>query len=155
MGSYNTDWDASAGTRRWVDTNVFGRNQPKEAGGGLGEQYAALTRQMWSDYVTQFVPFENRLIDLATNTAAPGEAMAEASGLVDKSFTAQRGATDRRLRGLGLTLDADEQKAADRSYGMAKSLADVTAQNVAREQTVARQQGVIGNPAPTAGSIKS
>ncbi len=60
-------------------------------------------------------------------------------------------ATQERLRGLGLTLSADEQHAMDRSTGLSRSLADVGAQNTARDQTLARQQSILGNPAPTIG----
>ena len=74
--------------------------------------------------------------------------MSEASTAVDQQFTAQQGATQRRLKGMGLSLDADEQKAADRSYGLSKSLADVTAQNLAGQRTRERQQSILGNPAP-------
>ena len=44
------------------------------------DTYAALTRQQWADYVANFVPIENTLIKYATDTALPGQAMAQASG---------------------------------------------------------------------------
>lgn len=116
-----------------------------------GDSYAALTRDMWNSYVQNFLPYEDKLIEYAQSPTVVSDAMNEASGLVEQSFAQQQGATQRRLKGLGLTLDADEQKAVDRSYGMAKSLADVTAQNVAGQQTRERQQSVIGNPAPMPG----
>jgi hypothetical protein len=116
-----------------------------------GDTYAALTRDMWNSYVQNFMPYENKLIEYAQSPTVVSDAMSEASGLVEQSFAQQQGATQRRLKGLGLTLDADEQKAVDRSYGMAKSLADVTAQNVAGQQTRERQQSVLGHPAPMPG----
>lgn len=123
--------------------------------GGIsaGDAYANLSRETWSTYVNSFMPYENKLIRFATDENAPGEAMQRASELVGQSFEQQQGATQRQLRGLGLTLDEDEQRSVDRSYGLAKSLADVTAQNNARDQTVARQQSVLGNPAPTLPNI--
>lgn len=120
----------------------FGSNTP------AGDSYAQLTRQAWETYVQNFMPYENKLIRFATNRNAPAEAMQRASEIVGQSFEQQTGARDRQLRGLGLTLDQDEQRSVDRSYGMARSLADVTAQNNARDTTVARQQAVLGNPAP-------
>lgn len=114
-----------------------------------GDAYAALTRELWDTYVGDFMPYENKLISFATDRDAPAKAMARASELVGQSFDGQREATDRRLQGLGLTLDADEQQAADRSWGLSKSLADVTAQNNARDVTIQRQQSVLGNPVPT------
>lgn len=113
-----------------------------------GRSYEALTRSMWDSYVANFMPYENKLIEYATDPAVVTNAMAEASEMVGNSFDAQQQATQRRLKGLGLSLDADEQKAADRSYGLAKSLADVTAQNVAGQRTRERQQSILGNPAP-------
>lgn len=113
-----------------------------------GQTYERLTRDMWNSYVTNFVPYENKLIEYATSPTVVADAMSEASGLVNQSFEAQQGATQRRLKGMGLTLDADEQKAVDRSYGLAKSLADVTAQNVVGQQTRDRQSSILGNPVP-------
>jgi hypothetical protein len=114
-----------------------------------GDAYAALTRDMWSQYVSDFVPYENKLISFAQDQNAPADAMSRASGLVNQSFDQQQGATQRRLQGLGLTLNPDEQAAQTRSYGLARSLADVTAQNNARDLTIQRQQNVLGNPVPT------
>lgn len=113
-----------------------------------GRSYEALTRSMWDSYVANYVPYENKLIEYATDPTVVSDAMAEASTAVTNSFDAQQQATGRRLKGLGLSLDADEQKAMDRSYGLAKSLADVTAQNVAGQRTRERQQSILGNPAP-------
>ena len=112
------------------------------------QNYAALTRDLWAQWTTNFLPYENKLIEYASDPGVVDEAQAAASENVGMAFDAQKGATQRRLRGLGLTLDADEQEAADRGYGLARSLADVTAQNVAGARTRARQQGVLGNPVP-------
>lgn len=116
--------------------------------GYAGASYEAMTRLMWDQYVSNFIPYENKLIEYATDPTVVSNAMAEASTAVDQQFAAQQGATQRRLKGLGLSLDADEQKAADRGYGLAKSLADVTAQNLAGQRTRERQQSILGNPAP-------
>jgi hypothetical protein len=113
-----------------------------------GQNYAALTRDLWAQWTTNFLPFENDLIEYASDPGVVDRAQAAASANVQQAFDAQAGATQRRLKGLGLTLDADEQRAADRSTGLARSLADVTAQNVAGAQTRSRQQGVLGNPVP-------
>ena len=114
-----------------------------------GQNYYALTRDLWAQWITNFMPYENKLIEYASDPATVSESQAAASENVGMAFDAQRAATGRRLRGLGLTLDEDEQQAADRGYGIARSLADVTAQNVAGARARARQQGVLGNPMPT------
>lgn len=123
-------------------------------GGGGGpsttaaDTYAKLTRDQWSTYLNTFVPYENRLIDYATNPNTVTNAVTEARGDVAGAFDAQQGATQRRLSGLGLTLDADEQRAATRSTGLARSLADVQAANMTRDTVMQRQASILGNPSP-------
>lgn len=112
------------------------------------QNYAALTRDLWAQWTSNFLPYEQKLTEYATDPTVVDKAQAAASQDVQQSFDAQQAATGRRLKGLGLTLDADEQRAADRSYGLARSLADVNAQNVAGAQTRSRQQNVLGNPVP-------
>lgn len=124
----------------------------KRGGGGgtpVGDAYERLTRQMWDTYVTNFMPYENKLIDYATSATVATDAMATASDFIDQSFDTQQASSQRRLKGLGLKLSADEQAASDKSFGLAKSLADVGAQNMVRDQTVARQRAILGNPVPT------
>lgn len=144
--------DPTGGIRTGVDAT---RRTAGLLGGGraagstyAADTFAALTRDQWATYVSTIVPLENQLIDYATDIARPDQAMADASTRVSAAFDAQQGAADRRLRGLGVTLDADEQAAQRKSYGLARSLADVGAQNLARDLTVRRQQSVLGNPAP-------
>lgn len=112
------------------------------------DTFAALTREQWNSYITNFVPYENKLIEYATDPAVVSNSMKEASSDVNSAFDNQAGATQRRLTGLGLTLDASEQQAMTRSTGLARSLADVNAQNTSRDATIARQQSIIGNPMP-------
>jgi len=112
------------------------------------DTFAAITRQQWADYVSTFVPIENQLIKYATDPTVVSSAMSEASGNVNAAFDAQQASTQRRLQGMGVTLDADEQAAQTKATGLARSLADVGAQNTARDLTVQRQQGILGNPAP-------
>ena len=125
----------------------------KGSGTPVGDAYAALTRDQWYTYMNTFVPIENKLIEYATDPTVVSNAMASASQDVTGSFAAQQASTARRLQGLGVTLNADEQQASDRSMGLAKSLADVGAQNVARDVTRQRQASILGNPAPESVSI--
>lgn len=144
---YRTDIDLAASTRRWVDTNWLGKNKAP-ASTVASDTYAALTREQWANYVSTFVPIENQLIEYATDPNKPLENMAEASRDVNAAYTAQQGATQRRLRGLGVSLTEDEQMAQERSFGLSKSLADVNAQNIAGAVTRDRQAAILGNPAP-------
>lgn len=112
------------------------------------DTYAAMTRDMWNVWVKEFMPYEDKLYQFATDSGAADRAMADASANVNQAFDAQQGATDRRLRGLGLELTPEEAKASQRSMGIARSLADVSAQNLAGQRTRERQRAVIGSPSP-------
>lgn len=126
---------------------------PMSLGSGMSasDTFANLTRSQWANYITQWVPYENKFIDYATDPTVVSKAMQDASQNVTGAFDRQGAATEERLRGLGLTLNADEQHASNRSLGIAKSLADVNAQNTARDQKLARQQSILGNPTPVIG----
>lgn len=127
---------------------VSGGLQPGLGGASASQTFADLTRQQWDDYLTDFVPFENTMIRYATDPNTVTNAVAAARGDVANSFEMQQGVQDRRLRGLGLTLDADEQRAVERQTGLARSLADVTAANMTTERVMDRQQSLLGAPAP-------
>lgn len=118
--------------------------------GFASNTYAALTRQQWTDYVSTYVPIENKLIGFATDATQPAKAMAAASQNVQNAFAAQEGDFQRKMQGLGVSLTADEQAAQQRAAGLSKSLADVQAQNVAQSQTRNLQYGLMGSPAPDA-----
>jgi len=111
-----------------------------------------LTRDQWANYVNTFVPLENQLIQYATDPGQVTKAMTNASADVNASFNQQEGAVQRRLRGLGVTLDADQQAAQKRQFGLSRALADVGAQNMAGDLTRQRQQSILGNPAPVTGA---
>lgn len=140
----------------WYDlpTSSQPAKQPSLGGSAL-PNYADMTRAMWYSYMNEIgVPQENRLISYATDPNVVSDAMAEASEDAKSAFARQGEASTQRLASLGLTLSPDEQAAADRSSNLAASLADVGAQNRARDQTRARQQAILGNPAPTIGALR-
>lgn len=126
-------------------------NQPQPVD-DVGQAYAAMTRDAWATYVQTFMPFENKLIEYAGDSSQPVQAMQRASTTVNRVFDRQQADSADRLHSMGLTLDADEQAAVDRGYGLARTLADVGAQNRARETTVARQRSILGNPNPLGGA---
>jgi hypothetical protein len=127
-------------------SSLFGGGAQQSNAAGM--TYAALTRDQWNRYVQTFVPVENQLISYATDATLPGQEMAKASTRVNSSYASQEGAMQRQLRGLGVELTPEEQAAKNRSFGLSKSLADVQAQNTARELTRNRQESILGNPAP-------
>lgn len=119
------------------------------------DAFADLTRQQYSDWVNTWSPYENKLIEYATDPTVVSGAMSDASTSVNGSFDRQETATQNRLKGLGLTLNADEQRASDRSTGLARASADVDAQNRVRDQVTARQNAILGTPVPGLGSMPS
>lgn len=112
------------------------------------DAFAALTRQQWDQYLNTYVPSENNLIQYAMDETLPQDSAALAGRGIGQAFQAQRGATDRRLAGMGLQLTDEERAAADKSSRLSESLATVGAMNNASNAAVQRQQSVIGNPSP-------
>lgn len=134
-----------AGLSDFGSSNLFN----KDGRQAWDQTFAALTRQQWGDYVRNFVPYENRLIDYSSNPQVVADAMGDAGAAARQSFTNRAASSQRGLRELGLTLTPEEQSSVDRSTSLAGSLADVNAQNAARDATLARQRSVLGNPAPS------
>jgi hypothetical protein len=124
-------------------------------GANASDTYAALSRQQWQLYMQNFVPIENQLIDFATNKALPGQAMNQAITDVNQSYTAQQGAFQREMTGMGVQLTPQQQAARTREQGLSQALARVQGANTARDLTIANQQAVLGNPSPTTESIAS
>ena len=123
--------------------------------GSAGDAYANMLRADWYRYMNEIgVPQEDALIRYATDPTVVTTAMQEASADVTGAFDRQTAQTGTRLASLGLSLNEDEQGAADRATDLSRSLADVGAQNRARDQVRARQQSIIGNPAPTIGALR-
>lgn len=112
------------------------------------DMFAQVTRDQWNNYVNTFVPIENKLIQYATDPSVVSGAMSDAQQGVQQAFSSQTGQQDRKLASQGVTLSGDEQAAQKLSNGLQGSLADVQAQNTARDLTVQRQQSILGNPAP-------
>jgi len=154
-GSAEYLWNPDAAGRQFLQPKLKGLFGGDDASTSntANDMFAQLTRDQWQSYVTNYVPYENDLIKYATSTTAVGDAMKSASADVNSAFDNSTAATQRRLAGLGLTLSPDEQAASTRSTGLARSLADVNAQNTARDATVARQQSILGNPTPRIGGL--
>lgn len=104
---------------------------------------AALTRQQFSTYVNQFLPYEDKYIEYAMDPTQAATAMQSAQQDVGAAFDRQAGATERRLRPLG-GLNADEQAVATRSLALAKAAGTAGAANRARDLTLQRQQSILG-----------
>ena len=150
----------SQGTVRYNpadDANFQGWSMPpRSATGGLAplagsaqDTFAGLLRQSWQDYMSQFMPLENLLLDYAMDPKEVTRSMERASESVGTQFAAQEGITERGLRSRQITLRPEEKAAADRESSLSRSLADVQAQNIAGQQTLSRQRSILGQPMPT------
>jgi hypothetical protein len=154
-----SDWEGRSNFQKVFDPGgglekYLGIGKKKSSPGTpVGDAYAALMRDQWYTYVNTFVPIENKLIEYATSPTVVSDAMSDASADTTASYDAAQAGAARRLAGMGATLDADEQKASDRSWGLSKSLADVGAQNTAGTAARQRQASILGNPSPDAISI--
>lgn len=138
----------------------LGHDLKRMFGGGKGKQstfasdtFAELTRRQWADYQKNTVPYENKLIEFATSKTVAADAMDRAGASVGAAFDRQTEMTQDNLRGLGLTLNADEQAAATRSTGLSRSLAEVQARNQAGMQIRGLQKSLLGNPTPDIQSL--
>ena len=112
-------------------------------------EFAAVTQQQWANYVNTFIPIENKLIQYATSPTTVSDAMTQAQTGVQNAYAAQDASTQRQLTGLGVTLTPEQQAAQKRSSALSASLADVSAQNNARDTAMANQQSILGNPNPS------
>jgi hypothetical protein len=110
--------------------------------------YAAMTRDMWNQWVSQFIPIENTLIDYSSDVTLPAKNMQRAIEGVRSSF-AGIGDLSRRLYP-GINLTPEEQKAADLQRNLAQAKAEVGAANIAHQRTLERQRGILGAPMPAA-----
>lgn len=151
-GSQNEWWNPDAIASGKIQGLFSGNDDTQDT--SAEDAYAAMTRQGWYNYMNTIgVPQENKLIAYATDPATVTDAMSSASSDATSAFDNQAANTQRNLTSLGLSLSPDEKAASDRDTNVARSLADVGAQNTARDQTMARQQAILGNPAPTLGGL--
>jgi hypothetical protein len=128
-------------------TTAGGINANPYGGMSAESALAQFTRQQWQTYVSQFMPIENELIEYAMDPAVVQRNMDKAIGGVRSAFEAQPAITERRMRGMGIQLNADEQAATKRDTALQKGLAEVQAANTARDLTVDRQRAIMGGPA--------
>ncbi len=91
--------------------------------------HARITRKEWQDYQDRYFPIENDLISMYDSPELRMRETQRASDQVTKAFDKVPEQQDRFLRGLNVTLTPEQQKARERSHGLSKSLADVSARN--------------------------
>lgn len=121
--------------------DFYGQSLPNYGSADATQQ--ALTRQGFSTWVNTFLPYDDKLIEYATDPTQAATAMQSAQQDVASAFDRQAADTERRLRPLG-GLSPEEQASATRSLSLAMATASAGAQNRARDLTLQRQQSIIG-----------
>jgi len=136
------------------DPNFRGWGVSPGNGFGMGEmnasdRFAQMTRDMWSQWVSQFMPIENTIIDYASDVTLPGQNATKAIAGVQSAFGQQQKDFDLKMKTAGVPLNPDEQKAVARDRSINQSLAEVQAANTARQLTTDRQRSILGAPINT------
>jgi len=114
--------------------------------GSATQLYGQIAAGQWQDYVSNFVPIENQLIQYATNPNQAGTAMQTASANVNQAYNQQAGMQSRRLAQFGVSLNPEEAAAAAKDTALSRVTSDVTAQNQAKDQVQANQMSILGSP---------
>ena len=110
------------------------------------QQLAAVTASEWGTYLQHFVPEENQLIQYAMDPNKAGENMKLALGMQEQANTQAEGIQARRLAQEDVKLTPEQQAIAEKQRGISNATANVTAQNKAKDVTVANQMGILGAP---------
>jgi predicted membrane-bound mannosyltransferase len=105
-----------------------------------------VTANEWSDYMQHFVPYENQLIQYAQDPNRPQKDMQTALGIQQAGNAQEPGIEQRQLAQYDTKLTAEEQTESNKQRGLNDALANVTAQNKAKDTAVANQMGIMGTP---------
>jgi hypothetical protein len=100
----------------------------------------------WETYMQHFVPYENQLIQYATDPTVPGTAMSTAETLQQQGNAQATGMQTRALAQMDTSLNPQEAAAMARQSQVSGVLATVGAGNTAKDQAVANQMSVLGTP---------
>lgn len=122
----------------------FGQNPLNGA-----DTFAMMTRDMWSQWVSQFMPIENTLIDYASDVTLPGQSAAKAITGVQSAYAQANKSSDLSMKTSGIQLNEQERNAMTRDRNLSQSLAEVQAANTARTLTTDRQRSTLGVPVNT------
>lgn len=122
----------------------FGQNPLNGA-----DTFAKMTRDMWAQWVQQFMPIENTLIDYASDVTLPGQAANKAIAGVQSAYAQGAKMSDLSMKTSGIQLNDQERTAIARDRSLSQSLAEVQAANTARTLTTDRQRSTLGVPVNT------
>jgi len=115
--------------------------------GSVATQIGAVSQQEWSTYLQHFVPYENQLIQYAMDPNQVTQATSQALATQEQANSQATGIQANNLAQMETSLTPEEKAAVDKQRGLSNSLANVQAQNKAKDVTVANQMGVMGSQA--------
>lgn len=118
-------------------------------GGNASDTFAAMTRDMWSQWVSQFMPIENTIIDYASDVTLPETNASKAVAGVQGAYAQGSKTQDLAMKTSGIQYTPEEAAQIKRDRSLDQSLAEVQAANTARTLTVDRQRSIMGVPANT------
>ncbi|MBA4285478.1 MAG: hypothetical protein C0434_08105 [Xanthomonadaceae bacterium] len=137
---YSADFSAPpAAANPNAGTLQLSRNSNTYANDLLG----VITRDQYRDYLRNFYGIEDEILKYATDDTQPLKSAQEAQRLVSGSFDAVAGQIDRRNRRMGISLNADQQQAQQRSLAIQKGLSTTAAMNRASTSTYDRQNALL------------
>jgi hypothetical protein len=118
-------------------------------GANASDTFAAMTRDMWAQWVRQFMPIENTLIDYASDETLPETNATKAIAGVQAAFAQGSKTQQLSMKTSGLQYTDEEKKQIARDRSLDQSLAEVQAANTARGLTIDRQRSIMGVPVNT------
>ena len=110
------------------------------------QQLGSISQNEWSTYLQHFMPIENTLLQYAQNTALPEQNAQAALGIQEQANTQGAGIQERQLAQYDTSLNPEEAAAAKKATGISNAVANVQAQNQAKDVTVANQMSIMGTP---------
>lgn len=117
--------------------------QAVDFNGSAEDTLAAIYRAEWQDYLDRFAPYEDKLIDFASNPEEVTKAVDKAGQNVDQGFMTAKGNLDRDRSRYGLNLTGREAASEDRSNAMDKTAAKLAARNSTRLHVQDQQERVM------------
>lgn len=104
----------------------------------------ALARKEWDTYITDFMPFEDMLMQQThyENPAMVGKAIEGARPTVSSAIELGKGAQGRRLQALGQYVSPEAQARIDKGWARQESKAHVDAANTIRMNIAERSRNI-------------
>jgi hypothetical protein len=141
-------------TPQWANDPVsWWKNKLFGGGGGsstyASDKFADMAYGQWQQWVSQFMPVENTLINYASDRTLPSQEAAKAVSGVQSAYGQQAKMQDLTMRTAGIQLNPEERQAFEREKSLSQSLSEVQASNMARQMTTDRQRSTLGVPMNT------